>query len=195
MYQSYNGGWVEIICGCMFSGKSEELIRRIKRAQIAKQKVQAFCHAFDDRYGDRRVASHSGASLEALPVTTASEILALASADVQVVAIDEVQFFDPLIVDVCNELAGRGVRVIAAGLDLDFRGEPFGPMPPLLALAEVLDKLQAICMVCGASASRTQRLIGGRPAFFEDAVIKVGADEVYQARCRTCHEVPRKDLE
>jgi thymidine kinase len=191
-YQRYNGGWIEVICGCMFSGKTEELIRRVKRAQIAKQKVQVFQHSLDTRYGEKRIASHSGAHFDALTVQKPSGIANLVAPDAQVVAIDELQFFDPSVAEVCNQLADRGVRVIVAGLDMDFRGEPFGPIPLLLSQAEMVDKLQAICVVCGASASRTQRLIDGQPAFYEDPIIMVGASEVYEARCRACHDVPRK---
>ena len=192
MYQQYDGGWVEVICGCMFSGKTEELIRRVKRAQIARQKVQVFQHALDRRYGEHCVASHSGANLDATMVAAAGEIAAQVQPDSRVVAIDEVQFFDGSIAGVCNELAESGVRVIVAGLDMDFRGEPFGAVPLLLAQAEFVSKLQAMCMVCGAPATRTQRLIDGQPAFFDDPVIMVGASEVYEARCRNCHDVPRR---
>ena len=188
--QGYNGGWVEVICGCMFSGKSEELIRRLTRARIAKQQVQVFCHRIDDRYGERCIASHSGGKLEARPVSAASEILDLVADDTHVVAIDEVQFLDEGVVEVANQLAQRGLRVILAGLDMDFRGEPFGAMPQLLAEAESVTKLTAICMQCGAPATRTQRLIDGRPARHDDPVILVGANEVYEARCRRCHDVP-----
>ncbi len=185
-------GWVEVICGSMFSGKTEELIRRVRRAQIARQKVQVFKPNIDDRYGDVRVASHNGLHVEAIPVSRAEEILLHLEPDTTVVAIDEVQFFDWAIADVVGLLADRGIRVIAAGLDLDFRGEPFGPMPLLLAQAEVVDKLHAICVQCGAPASRTQRLIDGKPAYYEDPVIMVGAHEMYEARCRRCHQVPRR---
>ena len=193
MQQHENGGWIEIICGCMFSGKSEELIRRVKRAQIAKQKVQVFHHAWDERYGQERVASHAGTFIEAIPVHDTAEMLRLLEPTTQVVAIDEVQFFDWSIADACNVLADRGLRVIVAGLDMDFRGEPFGPIPLLLAQAELVDKLQAICVVCGAPATRTQRLINGQPAHYDDPVILVGASEMYEARCRRCHQVPRKE--
>jgi len=193
VYPHYNGGWIEVVCGCMFSGKSEELIRRVKRAQIARQKVQVFHHALDQRYGQMRIASHSGTFVEARTVQNAAEMLRLLEPATQVVAIDEVQFFDWSIADACNDLADRGLRVIVAGLDMDFRGEPFGPIPLLLAQAELVDKLQAICVVCGAAATRTQRLINGQPACYEDPVILVGASEVYEARCRQCHQVPRKD--
>ena len=174
----------------MFSGKTEELIRRVKRAQIARQKVQVFKHGLDHRYAVDKVTSHSGVDFDAVVVTRAEQILELVEPDTEVVAIDEGQFFDWAIADVCNALADRGVRVIVAGLDMDFRGEPFGPMPLLMAQAEKVDKLQAICVVCGAPASRTQRLINGQPASYDDPVILVGANEVYEARCRHCHQVP-----
>jgi len=193
VYQPRRAGWIEVICGCMFSGKTEELIRRVKRAQIARQRVQVFQHCLDLRYGERRVASHSGAQLEATTARTAVEILQRVVTDTQVVAIDEAQFFDAAIAPVCQELADGGLRVIVAGLDMDFRGEPFGAMPQLLTGAEMVDKLNAICVVCGAPATRTQRLIDGHPAYYEDPVIMVGASEVYEARCRTCHQVPRRE--
>jgi thymidine kinase len=191
MYHHYDGGWVELICGSMFSGKTEELIRRIVRAEIARQKVQVFKPAVDNRYAVNKVNSHSGKYFEATPVQTAPEIIGLLQPDVDVVAIDEVQFFDWSVAELCERLANEGRRVILAGLDTDFRGEPFGPMPLLMAQAEMVDKLHAICMVCGALASRTQRLIDGRPANYEDPVIMVGASEVYEARCRRHHQVPR----
>ncbi|MBI5878496.1 MAG: thymidine kinase [Chloroflexi bacterium] len=186
-----DGGWIELICGSMFSGKSEELIRRIKRAAIARQKVQVFKPAIDKRYGEDSVSSHSGATVDAVSVQSAAEILQLVAPDTDVVAIDEVQFFDWSISDVCNALADRGKRIILAGLDLDFRGEPFGPMPLLMAQAEEVEKLHAICMECGAPATRTQRLINGKPASYDDPIILVGASEAYQARCRKHHDVPR----
>jgi thymidine kinase len=176
----------------MFSGKTEELIRRLRRAQIAKQKVQVFKPVIDDRYGMQRITSHNGLYVDALPVKDASAILDLVEPDTTVVAVDEVQFFDWEISRVCEELAGRGLRVIVAGLDMDFRAEPFGPMPVLMAEAEEVTKLQAICVSCGRPASRTQRLIDGQPASYDDPVILVGASEVYEARCRHCHEVPGK---
>jgi thymidine kinase len=191
MYHRYDGGWIEIICGSMFSGKTEELIRRIVRAEIAKQKVQVFKPALDHRYGINHVNSHSGKRYEATVVETAADIATLIAADTEVVAIDEVQFFDWSVAELCERLANEGRRVILAGLDMDFRGEPFGPMPLLMAQAEAVDKLQAICMVCGAPASRTQRLIDGHPANYDDPVIMVGASEVYEARCRRHHQVPR----
>jgi thymidine kinase len=186
-------GHIELICGSMFSGKTEELIRRLRRAEIAKQRVQVFSHRLDTRYGESRVASHSGANWESLPVQNAEQVLERLDPEATVVAIDEAQFFDWKIAEVVNALAHRGIRVIVAGLDMDFRGEPFGPMPLLMAHAEQVDKLSAICVVCGAPASRTQRLIDGAPARYDDPVILVGANEVYEARCRHCHQVPGKD--
>ncbi len=193
MYSKPSSGWIEVICGSMFSGKTEELIRRVRRAQIARQKVQVFKHSLDVRYTDRGVASHNGMQLEATPVRSADQVRALIEPDTTVVAIDEGQFFGQDLVPLCNELASRKVRVIVAGLDMDFRAEPFGPMPQLMAEAERVDKLQAICVVCGGPASRTQRLINGRPAAYDDPIIMVGADEVYEARCRGCHQVRTSD--
>lgn len=184
-------GWIEVICGSMFCGKTEELIRRVRRARIARQKVQVFKPAIDTRYNAREVTSHNGLQIEAVPVENVAQIRALIEPDTTVVAVDEVQFFDDEIVALCEELAGRGVRVIVAGLDMDFRGEPFGPMPALMARAEQVDKLRAICVVCGKPASRTQRIVNGSPASYDDPVILVGASEVYEARCRACHEVRR----
>jgi thymidine kinase len=192
MARQRDGGWIELICGSMFSGKTEELIRRVKRAQIARLKVQVFKPQLDNRYTVEKIRSHDGLHADAIPVTQAGDILAQVEPDTDVVAIDEVQFFDWQIAPVCNSLADQGKRVIVAGLDMDFRGEPFGPMPLLMAEAEMVDKLSAICVVCGAPASRTQRLINGRPASYDDPVILVGASEVYEARCRKHHEVPGK---
>ena len=186
-----NGGWIELICGGMFAGKSEELLRRVRRAEIARLPVQVFKPAIDDRFGADVIASHNGMRREALIVREPREILELVLPETRVVAIDEAQFFEPVLAEVCNELADRGVRVIVAGLDLDFRGEPFGAVPRLLAQAEFVDKLHAICQECGAPASRTQRLIDGRPAHYDDPVVLIGASEVYEARCRDCHEVPK----
>jgi len=182
-------GRIELICGSMFSGKTEELIRRLRRAKIARQQVQVFKPVIDDRYHVERVMSHNGLDYEARPVASAEEVLAAIDPATTVVAIDEVQFFDPAIVAICESLAEQGKRVICAGLDTDFRGVPFGPIPDLLARAEQVDKLHAICVVCGEEASRTQRLIEGRPAAFDDPVVLVGAAEVYEARCRQCHQV------
>jgi thymidine kinase len=183
-------GRIEVICGSMFSGKSEELIRRVRRAQIARQRVAVFKPALDDRYDRRQVASHDGARVEAIAVRESGEIPGRLPEGATVAAIDEAQFLDEGIVDVAQTLATSGVRVIIAGLDMDFRGEPFGAMPRLMALAETVDKLQAICMVCGAPASRTQRLVDGRPAAYTDPIILIGAQEAYEARCREHHVVP-----
>jgi len=191
MQQRERRGWIEVICGSMFSGKTEELIRRVRRAQIARQKVQVFNHGLDERYGQNVVAAHSGVHLDAVPVRGSLGILSLVEEDTAVVAIDEAHFFDGELVEVCEFLANSGRRVIVAGLDMDFRGEPFGPMPLVMAQAEKVDKLQAICVVCGAPASRTQRLINGQPASYDDPVVVVGAAEMYEARCRHCHEVPK----
>jgi thymidine kinase len=195
MFQQHSGGWVEVVCGSMFSGKTEELIRRVKRARIARQKVQVFKPRVDNRYAAEKISSHNGLHADATVVDSAGEILGLVDPDTEVIAIDESQFFDAGISDVCAALAHAGKRVIAAGLDTDFRGEPFGPMPALMAQAETVEKLQAICVVCGATASRTQRLIDGRPAAYDDPVILVGAAEVYEARCRHCHQVPGRSAD
>ena len=192
-HHRYDGGWVEVICGSMFSGKTEELIRRVKRAVIARQKVQVFKPSVDTRYEFQEVTSHGGVGFQASPVESAEGILERLEPSTEVVAIDEAQFFDGAVTQVCDRLADRGLRVIVAGLDMDFRGEPFGPMPTLMSQAERVDKLQAICQRCGAPASRTQRLINGRPAAYEDPIILVGAQEVYEARCRVCHQVRRAE--
>ncbi len=183
-------GSIEVICGSMFSGKTEELIRRIRRVQYARQNLLIFKPKLDDRYSVNEVVSHNGLSAMAQPVDNSVDIFQLVHAEVDVIAIDEVQFFDEKIVEVVNQLADAGHRVIVAGLDQDFRGEPFGSMPELLSTAEYVTKLQAVCVVCGEPASRTQRLINGEPACFDDPIILVGASEAYEARCRRHHEVP-----
>ena len=189
-----SAGWIEVICGVMFSGKSEELIRRVRRAIIAKKQVQVFKSHLDERYaGIYHVSSHDGRSVEAVPVDTPEQIARLLKPDTQVVAIDEAQFLDASVVDLATQLAARGRRVILAGTDCDFRGEPFGPMPQLLAVAELVDKLHAICVICGNPASRNQRLIAGKPAPYDSPTIMVGSNETYEARCRACHSVPRPD--
>ncbi|GAB1471176.1 thymidine kinase [Chloroflexota bacterium] len=184
-------GLIEVVCGSMFSGKTDELIRRLVRATIAKQKVQVFKPSIDVRYAVEKVASHTGSTFDAIPVQKAADILERIEEGTTVVGLDEVQFFDAEIVSVAEELSERGIRVIAAGLDMDFRGDPFGSVPQLLAKAENVLKLHAICMVCGDDASRTQRLVNGKPARYDEPVVIVGASELYEARCRQHHEVPR----
>ena len=194
MYIMKQSGWIELICGSMFSGKSEELIKRVSRAQFARQKIAVFKPAIDDRYAEEAVVSHNGTSAVARPVAHSRDIFTYLEDGLEVIAIDEVQFFDNEIIDVAQHLADSGFRVILAGLDQDFRGEPFGPVPPLMALAESVTKLQAVCAVCGSAASRTQRLINGTPASYDQPVILVGASEAYEPRCRHHHEVPGKAM-
>lgn len=195
MQRAQESGWIEVICGSMFSGKSEELIRRVRRAGIARQKVQVFKPAMDSRYGHADIVSHNGVKVEAVPVSSVEEMVRLVEPNTDVVAVDEVQFFETGIVEACRALADGGKRVIIAGLDTDFRGEPFGPTPQLMAVAEFVDKLQAICMVCGRPATRTQRLVNGEPAAASEPTILIGASETYEARCRRCHTVPRDPRE
>jgi thymidine kinase len=184
-------GSIEVITGVMFSGKSEELLRRVRRALIARKAVQVFKSHLDDRYsGIHAISSHDGRWVEARPVSSSLDIAEQVADKVEVVAIDEVQFLDTGIIEVANRLADRGIRVIISGTDMDFRGEPFGPIGPLLAVAESIDKLHAICVVCGDLATRNQRLIDGSPAVAEGPTIQVGGSETYEARCRHCHEVP-----
>ncbi|MGL4521377.1 MAG: thymidine kinase [Bacilli bacterium] len=187
-------GWIEIICGSMFSGKSEELIRRVRRTTFAKQKAIVFKPIIDNRYSNEDVVSHNGTSAGAIPIRVSAEILNYITSDTDVVAVDEVQFFDSEIVSIASQLADQGIRVIAAGLDQDFRGEPFGFVPELMSIAEYVTKLQAVCAVCGSPASKTQRLINGVPAHYNDPIILVGATESYEARCRHCHEIPGKHM-
>jgi thymidine kinase len=182
-------GWIEVIAGPMFSGKSEELIRRVRRALIARQSVLVFKPRLDNRYHESHVVSHDGKQVAAIPVESAAEMEAHLDPLPQVVAVDEVQFLDRGLLSLVERLAAQGVRVILAGLDLDFWGEPFGLMPELLARAEFVEKLSAICPRCGAPATRTQRLVNGKPARYSDPVILVGAEEHYEPRCRACHEV------
>ena len=188
------GGWIEVIAGVMFSGKSEELIRRVRRAIIARKRVQVFKSHLDGRYaGIYAISSHDGRTVEAVPVDSSTQIAQCLDPMAQVIAIDEAQFLDSSIIDIATSLAARGRRVILAGTDTDFRGEPFGPMPSLMAVAEVVDKLHAICVLCGSPASRNQRLVEGRPARYDSPVIQIGGGESYEARCRACHQVPRQD--
>ena len=193
MYETYHSGWIECITGSMFSGKSEELIRRLRRGVYAKQKVVVFKPAIDDRYHKDKIVSHNGNAIEAINITTASEILRHDLSQVDVIGIDEVQFFEDEVVNIAEQLAARGHRVITAGLDMDFRGKPFKPIPELLAVSEIVTKLQAVCAVCGASSSRTQRLIDGKPAKIDDPIILVGANESYEPRCRAHHIIAPSD--
>ncbi|MEX2285029.1 MAG: thymidine kinase [Gemmatimonadota bacterium] len=191
-----SGGWIEVVCGVMFSGKSEELMRRVRRATLAKKRVQVFKSHLDERYGGiQTVGSHDGGKIIAEPISNSFDLAECVRPETEVVAIDEVQFLDNGVVDVVTSLADRGVRVIIAGTDMDFRGHPFGPIPQLLAIAEVIDKLHAICVLCGQLATRNQRLINGLPAPAEGPTIQVGGLESYEARCRRCHEVPAVNRE
>ena len=181
------GGWLEVVCGPMFSGKSEEMIRRLRRAEIAGQRVVIFKPRIDDRFDAEDIVSHAGARMRGVPVGSVAELLARAAGH-DVVGIDEVQFFEASVVAAALSLAQSGARVVAAGLDQDFRRLPFGPMPELLSHAEFVDKLQAVCHRCGGPATTTQRLVDGRPAPYSGDTIVVGASEQYEARCRDCHE-------
>ena len=187
----HHHGSLEVITGSMFSGKTDELIRRLRRATIARQKVQVFKPIIDNRYAVEKVASHDGNVFEARPIDQVSEILKQLEDDTTVVGLDEAQFFDAEVAEIASQLARRGIRVIAAGLDMDFRGEPFGPMPFLMSQADQVDKLRAICIICGEPAYCTQRLVNGKPAHYNDPIVIVGAQEMYEARCRECHDIPR----
>jgi thymidine kinase len=194
MFQATRPGWIEVISGVMFSGKSEELIRRVRRAVIARKTVQVFKSHLDARYaGLYTVSSHNDVTVEAEPIDSSQEIGRRLRKDTEVVAVDEAQFLDEAIVETANNLADRGVRIILAGTDVDFRGLPFGPMPTLMCVAEIVDKFQAICVVCGGPATRNQRLVNGKPALWDSPTIMVGGRESYEARCRHCHKVPKAD--
>ncbi len=192
MYHQYQPGYIEVIAGCMFAGKTEELIRRVNTLVFAKKNVLVFKPSIDNRYSESMVVSHSGTKVESYAIMDAMEILDYIKDDTEVVAIDEVQFFENDVVLVCEALANRGIRVMVAGLDMDFRGEPFGVMPKLMTTAEFVTKLTAVCTVCGGPATRTQRLVNGKPAAYSDPTILVGASESYEARCRHHHEVVGK---
>ena len=185
-------GWVEVICGPMFAGKSEELIRRIKRMEYAKKKIIVFKPLIDNRYSEDEVVSHNKRRTKCYNLKHSSEVEKYITSDLYAVAFDEVQFMDEGILKVIDDLANRGIRVICAGLDNDFRGEPFSIMPQLLCMAEYVTKLTAICTVCGANATRTQRVVNGEPAYYEDPIIIIGASEAYEPRCRHCHKVPHR---
>lgn len=192
MYHTYNKGFIEVVCGPMFAGKTEELIRRIKRLEYAKQNVLVFKPAVDVRYEKDEIVSHNLSKKPSIVVSASAEIMEYVQEATDAVVIDEAQFFDHGIVDIAEKLADRGVRVIVGGLDRDFRGEPFGSMPELLALAEFVTKLTAICVKSGQSATRTQRIINGKPANYSDPLVLIGATESYEPRSRHYHEVPGK---
>jgi len=175
-------GWIEVICGSMFSGKTEELIRRLRRAEIAKLKVKIFKHAGDIRYNKKKIVSHSEQSIESTPINQPEEIFEFIKEDIMVVGIDEAQFFPPSIVNICDQLANAGKRVIVAGLDQDYRGAPFGPIPQLLAIAEYITKVHAICTKCGNPANHSKRISNDK-----DQVL-IGGKEHYEARCRRCFQ-------
>ena len=192
MIENRKFGWIECICGSMFSGKSEELLRRIKRGVIAKQKVLLFKPSIDNRYEENMVSTHNGNSYESVNIDKAEQIYDyIIDKKYDIIGIDEVQFFDEKIVEVINKLANDGIRVIVAGLDMDFKAEPFHPMPEIMAVSEMVTKLHAVCNKCGKEASRSQRLIDGEPARYDDPIVVIGASESYEARCRHCHEIKR----
>lgn len=194
MYHQYRPGYVEVISGCMFAGKTEELIRRINVLSFAKQNILVFKPSIDNRYSEEKIVSHAGSSVDSIVVKESKDILDFIKEETDVVAIDEVQFFDRDIIKVTEHLAKQGKRVMVAGLDTDFRGEPFGVMPMLVTTAEFVTKLTAVCTKCGAPATRTQRLVNKKPASYYDPIILVGASESYEARCRHCHEVIDKPV-
>ena len=185
-------GWIEVISGSMYAGKTEELLRRIRRLEYARKTVLVFKPKIDNRYSEGEVVSHNNERVKSISISNPLDIMKYVDPLPYAIAIDEVQFLKRDVIDVCEKLANMGVRVITAGLDKDFRGEPFGIMPELLAKAEYVTKLQAICQVCGAPATRTQRIINGKPAKYTDPIVLVGAKEHYEARCRHCHQVEGK---
>ncbi|MCH5179870.1 MAG: thymidine kinase [Erysipelotrichales bacterium] len=191
MEQVSKTGWIEIICGPMFAGKSEELIRRVKRLEYAKKNTLVFKPKMDNRYSEDEIVSHSKLHTKSINIEKASDIYKYIKSGnkIDAIVIDEVQFLDSEIVEICSDLADKGIRVIAAGLDMDFRGEPFKNVPELLAKAEYITKLTAICVKCGAPATMTQRIVNGEPAKKDDPIVIVGASECYEPRCRHCHEL------
>ena len=193
MYINYQKGTIEVICGSMFAGKTEELIRRVKRMMYAKENVVILKPRIDDRYSKNEIVSHANSRIKSYCIDKSKDILNYINDDVDAVVIDEVQFLDDEVVQIAEYLADLGKRVICAGLDRDFRGEPFGSMPKLLAIAEDVTKLTAICVKCGSPATRTQRIINGEPANYTDPIVLVGAKESYEPRCRKCHEVPGRN--
>ncbi|MGL4732173.1 MAG: thymidine kinase [Fusobacteriaceae bacterium] len=198
LFYNEHMGWIEVVTGSMFSGKSEELIKRLRRVRYGKQSLVVFKHSSDKRYDEVKLASHSQNFIEAIPANSVEEMYRIVKEeypDVEVIGVDEVQFFGHEVVEFCEAMANEGKRVIVAGLDQDFRGEPFKPMDELLAKAEFVDKFNAICMVCGSPASKTQRLVNGEPAFYDDPIIMVGASESYEARCRKHHVIRIRENE
>lgn len=194
MHQPLFGGWIEVICGPMFAGKTEELIRRIRRLEYAKKNVIVFKPTIDDRYAVDEIVSHNKTKAKSININTSKDILKHISPDTHCIVVDEAQFLDDDIVDVIQYLADKGIRVIIGGLDTNFKGEPFGPMPKILAVAEFVTKLTAICVRSGQPATRTQRLINGKPASYNDPIVLVGASESYEPRARDYHEVPGKPV-
>ena len=192
MYLNQKDGWIEVICGPMFAGKTEELLRRVRRLEYAKKNIVVFKPMMDSRYSENEVVSHNNSRTKSVNISYARQIFDHIDKETQVVAIDEVQFLDEEAVGICEFLASRGVRVMVSGLDKDFRGEPFSFMPKLLAIAEYVTKLTAICVNCGIPATRTQRIVDGKPAKYNDPIVLIGAQESYEARCRSCHKVYRK---
>lgn len=192
MEKSNLNGYIEVVCGPMFAGKTEELIRRIKRLQYANKRFLVFKPSLDNRHSKTEIVSHDNNRFNTISVNNSQEILKHLTEDIEVVVIDEVQFFDNKIIKVIDNLANRDIRVIVGGLDLDFRGEPFGPMPQILAIAEYVTKLTAICVVSGAAATRTQRLINGKPAKYNEPIVLIGAEESYEPRARKHHKVPKE---
>ncbi|MEC9485745.1 MAG: thymidine kinase [Candidatus Izemoplasma sp.] len=192
MYLNQKPGWIEVVCGPMFAGKTEELLRRVRRLEYAKKNIVVFKPSIDDRYADNEVVSHNNSRTKSVNISYARQIFEHIDKDTDVVAIDEIQFLDEEVVKIVDFLASKKIRVIVSGLDKDFRGEPFSFMPKLLAIAEYVTKLTAICVSCGRPATRTQRLVNGKPAKYKDPIVLIGAEESYEARCRKCHKVYRK---
>lgn len=192
MYLNQKDGWIEVICGPMFAGKTEELLRRVKRLEYARKNIVVFKPIIDNRYSENEVVSHNNNRTKSVNISQARQIFTHIDANTDVVAIDEIQFLDEEAVPICEHLAEQGIRVIVSGLDRDFRGEPFSFMPKLLAISEYVTKLTAICVKCGIPATRTQRIVNGKPARYDDPIVLIGAEESYEARCRSCHKVYRK---
>lgn len=192
MHLNQKDGWIEVISGPMFAGKTEELLRRVKRLEYAKKNIVVFKPLMDNRFAENEVVSHNQNRTRSVNISLAKEIFDYIDSETEVVAIDEIQFLDEEAVKIVEFLASRGVRVIVSGLDKEFRGEPFSFMPKLLAIAEYVTKLTAICVKCGSPATRTQRIVNGKPAKYNDPIVLIGAEESYEARCRSCHKVYRK---